>query len=151
VTRVTSHPPGAAAYFMLLLCVRLKLFRCCFVPLLEPNPGDATAPRSYVQFRPPSMLARFARSGSQSHPPPLRNPRSTSADCLSAISNFRTVQLFNTRRRKTARYRFVYSRAVSTWLVVVVLVWWMMADLREGGVGRPGDLIACHFMASLNR
>ena len=66
-------------------------------------------------------------------PPPLRNPRSTSADCLSAISNFRTVQLFNTRRRKTARYRFVYSRAVSTWLVVGVLVWWMMADLREGG------------------
>ena len=50
VTRVTSHPPDAAAYFTLLLCVWLKLFRCCFVPLLEPNPGDATAPRSYVQL-----------------------------------------------------------------------------------------------------
>jgi len=31
----------------------IKLFRCHFVPLLEPNP---------------SILARFARSGSQSHP-----------------------------------------------------------------------------------
>ena len=50
VTRVTSHPPGAAAYFMLLLCLWLKLFRCRFVPLLEPNPDDATAPRSYVQL-----------------------------------------------------------------------------------------------------
>ena len=50
VTRVTSNPPGAATYFMFLLCVCLKLFRCRFVPLLEPNP---------------SMLAR---SGSQSHP-----------------------------------------------------------------------------------
>ena len=37
---VTSHPHGSAAYFMLLLCMRLKLFRCRFVPLLEPNPGD---------------------------------------------------------------------------------------------------------------
>ena len=27
-----SHPPGAAAYFMLLLCVWLKLFWCRFVP-----------------------------------------------------------------------------------------------------------------------
>ena len=36
---VTSHPHGSAAYFMLLLCMRLKLFRCRFVPLLEPNPG----------------------------------------------------------------------------------------------------------------
>ena len=42
--------PGAAAYFTLILCVWLKLFRCRFVPLLEPNPGDATAPRSYVQL-----------------------------------------------------------------------------------------------------
>ena len=50
VTRVTSNPHGAATYFMFLLCVCLKLFRCRFVPLLEPNP---------------SMLAR---SGSQSHP-----------------------------------------------------------------------------------
>jgi len=43
-------PPGAAAYFMLVLCVWLKLFWCRFVPLLELNPGDATAPRSYVQL-----------------------------------------------------------------------------------------------------
>ena len=53
MTRVTSHPPpGAAAYFVLLVCVWLtrKLFRCRFVPLLEPNPGDATAPRRYVQL-----------------------------------------------------------------------------------------------------
>ena len=35
--------PGAAAYLMLLLCVWIKLFRCRFVPLLEPNPDDATA------------------------------------------------------------------------------------------------------------
>jgi len=56
VTRVTSHPPGAAAYFMLLLCAWLKLLRCRFVPLLEPNPGDATAPTGYVQllYRPDS-------------------------------------------------------------------------------------------------
>jgi len=40
VTRVISNPPGAAAYFMLLLCMQLKLFRCRFVPLLEPNPDD---------------------------------------------------------------------------------------------------------------
>ena len=52
VTRVTSHPPGVEAYFMLLSlsCVWLKLFQCRFVPLHEPNPGDATAPRSYVQL-----------------------------------------------------------------------------------------------------
>ena len=54
VTRVTSNPPpGAAAYLMLLLWVWLKLFRCRFVPLLEPNPP---------------MLACFACLGSQSHP-----------------------------------------------------------------------------------
>jgi len=47
---VTIVTPGAAAYFTLILCVWLKLFRCRFVPLLEPNPGDATAPRSYVQL-----------------------------------------------------------------------------------------------------
>ena len=47
---VTTSPLGAAAYFMLLLCVWLKLFRRRFVPLLEPNPGDATAPRSCVQL-----------------------------------------------------------------------------------------------------
>ena len=35
-------------------CACDKLFRCRFVPLFEPNP---------------SMLTRFARSGSQSHPP----------------------------------------------------------------------------------
>ena len=46
---------------MLLLRVSLELFRCRFVPLLEPNP---------------TMLARFApRSGSKSHPP-LKNPGS---------------------------------------------------------------------------
>ena len=50
---------------MLLLCVWLKLFWCRFVPLLEPNP---------------SMLAQFARSGSQSHPP-LKNPRSANVLC----------------------------------------------------------------------
>ena len=36
---LVTPPPGAAAYFMLLLCVWLKLFRCRFVPLLEPNPS----------------------------------------------------------------------------------------------------------------
>ena len=50
MTRVTSYPWRAAAYFMLLSCMRLKLFGCRFVPLLEPNPGDATAPKSYVQL-----------------------------------------------------------------------------------------------------
>jgi len=45
VTGVTSHPPGAAAYFMLLLCVcDLQLFRYRFVPILEPNPGNFILP-----------------------------------------------------------------------------------------------------------
>jgi len=61
VTRVTSNPLGAAAYFMLLLCV---LFRCRFVPLLEPNPGNFILPKAQT----PSMLACFVRLGSQSHP-----------------------------------------------------------------------------------
>jgi len=41
VTRVTSHPPWPARqhFTLLLLCVWLKLFRCRFVPLLEPKPG----------------------------------------------------------------------------------------------------------------
>jgi len=53
MTRVTSHPPARqpiSCYY----CACDKLFRCRFVPLFEPNP---------------SMLTRFARSGSQSHPP----------------------------------------------------------------------------------
>jgi len=91
VTRVTSHPRGAAAYFMLLLCVWLKLFRCRSVPLLEPNPGDATAPRSYVQLlyrplkfhslvSPDPLNARSLRSlGFPKSPPPLKNPRSANA------------------------------------------------------------------------
>ena len=60
---VTSHPPVAAAYFMLLLCVWLKLFRCRFLPLLEPNPGDA-------------LNARLLRSLGFPKSPPLKNPRS---------------------------------------------------------------------------
>ena len=50
------------------------------MPLLEPNPGDATAPRSYVQLsaQTPSMLARFACSNSQSHPL-KKNPGSANA------------------------------------------------------------------------
>jgi len=66
---VISHPPDAADYFLLLLCVRIKLFRCRFVPLLGPNPGNFIL----SQDQTPSVLARFARSGSQSrvplHPP----------------------------------------------------------------------------------
>ena len=55
-------PPGASAYFMLLLCVWLKLFRCRFVPLLEPN-----------KPRPPQCsLASLGFPKS----PPLKNPRS---------------------------------------------------------------------------
>jgi len=63
---------------MLLLCVWLKLFRCRFVPLVEPNPGDATAPRSYVQllYRPDYShwpIRTVKSSGSKSHPP-SKNP-----------------------------------------------------------------------------
>ena len=72
-------------------CVWLKLFRCRSVPLLEPNPGDATAPRSYVQllYRPlkfHSLVSRYPvndlslRSlGFPKSPPPLKNPRSANA------------------------------------------------------------------------
>ena len=55
-----SHPPDAADYFLLLLCVRIKLFRCRFVPLLGPNPGN------FILSQDQTPLS--ARSGSQSHP-----------------------------------------------------------------------------------
>ena len=67
---------GAAAYFMLLLCVRLELFRCRFVPPLEPNPGDATAPRSNSQtlkfHSPVNPDALSARSLGFPKSPPLK-------------------------------------------------------------------------------
>ena len=68
VTSHHSHPtPGAAAYFMLLLCVRLKLFDVVLCPSLSQILATPLhPPRSYVHLlaQTPSMLVRFARSGS---------------------------------------------------------------------------------------
>jgi len=71
VTMVTSHPLARQPISCYACDLGLCYFDVVFVPLLEPNPGDAIAPRSCVQLlaQTPSMLARFARSGSQSHPP----------------------------------------------------------------------------------
>ena len=56
-------PPGTAAYFMLLLRVWLKLFRCRYVPLLEPNPSPIS---------PDPLNARSLRSlGFPKSPGPL--------------------------------------------------------------------------------
>ena len=49
LTRVTSNPRGAAAYFMLLLCVWLKLFRCRFVPLQIQLQGHPSLKTSYIR------------------------------------------------------------------------------------------------------
>jgi len=80
VTRVTSHPLARQPISCYACDLGLCYFDVVFVPLLEPNPGDAIAPRSCVQLlaQTPSMLARFARSGSQSHPA-LKHPRSANA------------------------------------------------------------------------
>jgi len=70
VTILTSHPLARQPISCYACDLGLCYFDVVFVPLLEPNPGDAIAPRSCVQLlaQTPSMLARFARSGSQSHP-----------------------------------------------------------------------------------
>jgi len=39
------------------------------MPLLEPNTGDKRSNFILLEAQTPSMLAHFARSGSQSHPP----------------------------------------------------------------------------------
>ena len=78
VTRVNSHPPGVAAYFMLFIMHATKVISMSFCA-----PPRAKSWRQTLKFHSlvspdPSMLARFARSGSQSHPP-LKNPRSANA------------------------------------------------------------------------
>jgi len=72
---VTSHCGRGS-----LFCVIIKSFRCRFVPLLEPNPGDATEFHSPVN--PDSLNARSLRSlGFPKSPPskkildpPMRSP-----------------------------------------------------------------------------
>jgi len=92
VTSHHSHPtPGAAAYFMLLLCVRLKLFDVALCPSSRCQilATPLHPPRSYVQLlaQTPSMLVRFARSGSRSHPVALKTPRSANGFgvCLCSV------------------------------------------------------------------
>jgi len=60
--RVTSHPRGAAAYFM-----RVTSYSDV---ALCPSSSQILATPLHPQAQTASMLARFARSGSQSHPPP---------------------------------------------------------------------------------
>ena len=60
MTRVTSHPPGTAAYFMLLLCPRPNSQTLKFHSPVSPDPNNARSLRSLG----------FRKS------PPLKNPRS---------------------------------------------------------------------------
>jgi len=62
---VISHPPDAADYFLLLLCVRIKLFRCRFVPLLGPNPGNFILSQDQTPLSARSLRSLgFPKSGS---------------------------------------------------------------------------------------
>jgi len=56
VTRVTSHPPGAADYFMLLSCMRPNSQTLRFHSSVSPHP----------------LNVHLLRSGSQSPPPPSK-------------------------------------------------------------------------------
>ena len=64
VTRVTSHPPGTAAYFMLLLCMCLVISMSFCAP-----PGAKSWLRSL----------RFPNS------PPLKNPRSSNEPVIKSL------------------------------------------------------------------
>jgi len=65
-TEVTGHSLGAVAYFMLLLCVRLKLFRCRFVPYSSQMGTVRDSHRlSPTQFTPPDATPRCELDMSQ--------------------------------------------------------------------------------------
>jgi len=68
-------------YISYIICLRLKLFRCRSVPLLAPNPGDATdAKRQLVTS---TIILTWKR-------PPGR-PRSKWLDCIRYDNNLRSA------------------------------------------------------------
>ena len=92
---------------MLLLCVWLKLFRCRFVPLFEPNP---------------SMLAHFARSGFQSHPR-LKIPRSANDGIQSHDNGIRSHRSSARSRPTCSSTRLLLAAVVCVMYRRPALLW----------------------------
>ena len=89
VTITIVTPPGAAAYFMLLLCVRLKLFDVVLCPSLSQILATPLHPPSLRSVISPDPLnARSLRSlGFPKSPLALKTPRSANGFgvCLCSV------------------------------------------------------------------
>ena len=101
---------------MLLLCVWLKLFRCCFVPLLEPNPSLVS---------PDPINARLLRSLGFPKSSPPKNPRSTNVTPTEVGKPMTTFTLFqDIKSMHTEHYRNTghkadsYSPLLHNWCLV---------------------------------
>ena len=134
MTMVTSHPHPLArqpiSTSVLLLCVLLNYFDVILCP-------------SSSQISPdPSMLACFARWGSQS--PPLKNPRSANASCsvLKIISDARKQSWMYTH----SLWTWPLSNYDAVWNVRKLEVGLGLTDIllfRVSSMGRIYDFVLC--------